>query len=56
MQEIRWSGWRLKFFFTAGAILWVFSGAGIFVLPPSKHNYIYILSIIVGAANALMTV
>ncbi|CAL9210449.1 unnamed protein product [Musa hybrid cultivar] len=56
LQEIRWSGWRLKLFFTAGAILWVFSGAGIFVLPPSKHNYIYILSIIVGAANALMTV
>ncbi|XP_009408462.2 uncharacterized protein LOC103990896 [Musa acuminata AAA Group] len=56
LQEIRWSGWRLKLFFTAGAILWVFSGAGIFVLPPSKHNYIYILSIIVGAANALMMV
>lgn len=56
MQEIRWSGWRLKAFFNAGAILWMFSGAGVSVLPDSMHNLMYILSIAIGAANALMTV
>ncbi|RWW75933.1 hypothetical protein BHE74_00015996 [Ensete ventricosum] len=53
--EIRWSGWRLKAFFNAGAILWMFSGAGVSVLPDSMHNLMYILSIAIGAANALMT-
>lgn len=56
MQEIRWSGLRLKTFFTAGAILWIFSGLGVFVLPGRMHNLMYPLSMIIGAANALMMV
>ncbi|WOL04223.1 hypothetical protein Cni_G12944 [Canna indica] len=56
LQEMRWSGWRLKAFFTAGAILWIFSGAGVFILPGRMHNLMYILSIAIGIANALMTV
>ncbi|XP_074584786.1 uncharacterized protein LOC141840637 [Curcuma longa] len=56
LQEIRWSGLRLKIFFTAGAILWIFSGAGVFVLPGRMHNLMYPLSLIIGAANALMMV
>ncbi|KAG6512807.1 major facilitator superfamily domain-containing protein 12-like isoform X1 [Zingiber officinale] len=56
LQEIRWSGFRLKIFFTAGAILWIFSGAGVFVLPGRMHNLMYPLSVIIGAANALMMV
>lgn len=56
LQEIRWNGWRLKAFFAAGAILWIFAGVGIFILPSDKHNFMYIVSIAVGVANALMTV
>ncbi|XP_020091978.1 major facilitator superfamily domain-containing protein 12-like isoform X3 [Ananas comosus] len=55
-QETRWTSLRLKTFFTAGAILWVVSGAGIFVLPSKLHDIMYVLSIIIGVANALMTV
>ncbi|PKA57422.1 hypothetical protein AXF42_Ash013610 [Apostasia shenzhenica] len=56
LQEISWSGSRLKAFFTVGALLWIFSGAGIFILPSSLRNIIYILSITIGIANALMMV
>lgn len=56
LQEIRWTGWRLKAFFTGGAIFWIFSGAGIFFLPSELHNLMYILSVTIGVANALMTV
>ncbi|OAY64083.1 Major facilitator superfamily domain-containing protein 12, partial [Ananas comosus] len=56
LQETRWTSLRLKTFFTAGAILWVVSGAGIFVLPSKLHDIMYVLSIIIGVANALMTV
>lgn len=56
LQEMRWTGWRLKAFFTVGATLWIFSGAGIFILPTDMHNLMYIVSVAVGVANALMTV
>ncbi|CAA6659055.1 unnamed protein product [Spirodela intermedia] len=56
LQEMKWNGWRLKFFYTIGAILWIFSGAGIFFLPSKIHNFMYLLSITTGIANALMTV
>ncbi|KAK1260001.1 hypothetical protein QJS04_geneDACA010138 [Acorus gramineus] len=56
LQEIKWTGWRLKVFFTAGAVLWIFSGAGIFILPSNLHNFMYLLSVTTGVANALMTV
>ncbi|ONK59577.1 uncharacterized protein A4U43_C08F7890 [Asparagus officinalis] len=56
LQEIKWTSWRLKAFFSAGAVLWMLSGAGIFVLPSTMHNFMYLLSIIVGISNALMMV
>eukprot|EP00268_Persea_americana_P017733 TRINITY_DN1858_c1_g1_i1.p1 TRINITY_DN1858_c1_g1~~TRINITY_DN1858_c1_g1_i1.p1 ORF type:complete len:460 (+),score=60.97 TRINITY_DN1858_c1_g1_i1:427-1806(+) len=56
LQEIKWTGKRLKIIFTVGAILWVFSGAGILFLPSELHGFMYLLSIIIGVANALMTV
>ncbi|XP_010243429.1 PREDICTED: major facilitator superfamily domain-containing protein 12-like isoform X2 [Nelumbo nucifera] len=56
LQEMKWTGQRIKAFFTAGGILWIFSGAGIFLLPSSLHNLMYLLSVIIGVANALMTV
>ncbi|KAL6656844.1 hypothetical protein ACP70R_004624 [Stipagrostis hirtigluma subsp. patula] len=56
LQETRWSSWRLKVYFSAGAVLWILSGVGIVVLPSRMHNFMYAISIIIGAANALMTV
>ncbi|XP_062189750.1 uncharacterized protein LOC133892813 [Phragmites australis] len=56
LQETRWSSWRLKVYFSAGAALWILSGLGIVVLPSRMHNFMYAISIIIGAANALMTV
>lgn len=51
-----WTGWRLKSFFTAGAIFWIFSGAAMFVLPSMMHNWMYLFSVTIGIANALMMV
>uniref|UniRef100_A0A0E0EDJ4 Major facilitator superfamily (MFS) profile domain-containing protein n=1 Tax=Oryza meridionalis TaxID=40149 RepID=A0A0E0EDJ4_9ORYZ len=56
LQETRWSSWRLKNYFSAGAMLWILSGVGIVVLPSGMHNFMYALSITIGVANALMTV
>ncbi|XP_072974336.1 uncharacterized protein [Typha angustifolia] len=56
LQEIRWTCFRLKALFTVGAILWIFSGVALFGLPSKMHDLMYVLSVIVGAANALMTV
>lgn len=56
LQEMTWTGQRLKVFFTAGSVLWILSGAGILILPSSMHDLMYLLSIIIGVANALMTV
>ncbi|NP_001132176.1 uncharacterized isoform X1 [Zea mays] len=56
LQETRWSSWRLKLYFSAGAVLWILSGLGIVFLPSRMHNLMYAISIIIGAANALMTV
>ncbi|KMZ62392.1 Major facilitator superfamily protein [Zostera marina] len=56
LQEMKWNGRRLKAFFTAGGVIWIFSGIGIFILPNKFHNLMYILSITTGVANALMMV
>ncbi|KAF8403952.1 hypothetical protein HHK36_012059 [Tetracentron sinense] len=56
LQEITWTGQRLKAFYTAGGTLWIFSGAGILFLPSSMHALMYLLSITIGVANALMVV
>ncbi|KAJ1291584.1 hypothetical protein BS78_02G326700 [Paspalum vaginatum] len=56
LQETRWSSWRLKLYFSAGAVLWILSGVGIVLLPSKMHNLMYAISIVIGAANALMTV
>ncbi|WVZ66474.1 hypothetical protein U9M48_015685 [Paspalum notatum var. saurae] len=56
LQETRWSSWRLKLYFSAGAVLWILSGVGIVLLPSRMHNLMYAISIVIGAANALMTV
>uniref|UniRef100_A0ACD5UMA0 Uncharacterized protein n=2 Tax=Avena sativa TaxID=4498 RepID=A0ACD5UMA0_AVESA len=56
LQETRWSSWSLKTYFSTGAMLWILSGVGIVLLPSRMHNFMYVLSITIGAANALMTV
>ncbi|KAG0484080.1 hypothetical protein HPP92_012164 [Vanilla planifolia] len=56
LQEMSWTGSRLKTFFTIGAILWIFSGSGILFLPSRLRDIMYLLSITIGIANALMMV
>ncbi|CAK9177438.1 unnamed protein product [Ilex paraguariensis] len=56
LQEITWTGKLLKAFYSAGGVLWTFCGAGILFLPKSMSAFMYIFSIFIGIANALMTV
>ncbi|WMV49771.1 hypothetical protein MTR67_043156 [Solanum verrucosum] len=56
LQELKWSGERLKAFFSAGGLLWLFCGAVVIFLPINMHAFMYVLSILIGIANALMMV
>ncbi|PKI42106.1 hypothetical protein CRG98_037559 [Punica granatum] len=55
-QEIAWTSRRLKAYYSAGAIIWMFCGAGIFLLPYNLSGLMYIIAIFIGIANALMMV
>lgn len=56
LKEIQWTGRFLKAYYSAGAIIWIFCGAGILLLPRSMSAFMYIISIFIGIANALMMV
>ncbi|KAA3471523.1 Major facilitator superfamily domain-containing protein 12 [Gossypium australe] len=56
LQEIAWNEQRLKAYYTAGGILWIFCGIAIILLPQSMSLFVYAISIFIGMANALMTV
>ncbi|TYG56089.1 hypothetical protein ES288_D08G035700v1 [Gossypium darwinii] len=56
LQEIAWNEQRLKAYYTAGGILWIFCGTAIILLPRSMSLFVYAISIFIGIANALMTV
>ncbi|CAI0552665.1 unnamed protein product [Linum tenue] len=56
MQEVSWTGQRLKAYFSIGGILWVFCGASIILLPSNMKVYMYVISAFIGVANALMMV
>ncbi|KAK9739989.1 hypothetical protein RND81_03G002700 [Saponaria officinalis] len=56
LQEISWTGSRLKRVFSVGGILWVICGAGILLLPQSSSGFMYLISVFIGIANALMMV
>ncbi|XP_065850843.1 uncharacterized protein [Euphorbia lathyris] len=56
MQEISWTGERLKAYYAAGCIMWLFCGSCVVILPQSMSGYMYVISIFIGIANALMTV
>ncbi|XP_055806739.1 uncharacterized protein LOC129875490 isoform X2 [Solanum dulcamara] len=55
-QELKWSGERLKAFFSAGGLLWLFCGAAVIFLPINMNAFMYVLSILIGIGNALMMV
>lgn len=56
LQEVSWTGHRLKAYFSAGGIVWVFCGALILILPKNMSGFMYLLSVFIGIANALMMV
>ena len=56
LQEIAWTGRRLKAYYSAGCILWIFCGAVILLLTRNMSYVMYIVSVFIGIANALMTV
>ncbi|XAR63378.1 hypothetical protein NMG60_11023291 [Bertholletia excelsa] len=56
LQEMKWNGHRLKLFFSAGGILWICCGAGTLLLPRNMSAIMYLLSIVIGMANALIMV
>lgn len=56
LQEMTWTSQRVKTIYAAGGALWVFCGAGILFLQQSFSPLMYIISVIVGIANALMMV
>lgn len=56
LQELQWTGYRVKAFFTVGALLWIFSGSALYLLPSNMWSYIYFISAIIGVGNALVMV
>lgn len=56
LQEMSWTGHRLKTIYSVGGVLWIFCGAGILFLPQSHSGFMYIISVVIGIANALMMV
>ncbi|WCJ17598.1 Major facilitator superfamily protein [Euphorbia peplus] len=41
MQEISWTGERLKAYYAAGGIIWLFCGSCILILPQNMSSYMY---------------
>lgn len=56
LQELTWTSQRLKAFFAVGGVLWIVCGSAIFFMPSSMKNMMYLLSLVIGIANALITV
>ncbi|CAH9085490.1 unnamed protein product [Cuscuta epithymum] len=56
LQELTWTSQRIKVFYSVGGLLWIFSGIGILLLPRNMNAIMYILSVVIGVANALMMV
>nr|XP_043623034.1 major facilitator superfamily domain-containing protein 12-like [Erigeron canadensis] len=56
LQELTWTGQRLKVFFGVGGILWILCGTAIFFMPTNMKEMMYLLSLVIGIANALITV
>ncbi|KAF9592561.1 hypothetical protein IFM89_015774 [Coptis chinensis] len=56
LQEMTWTGNRLKVFFLLLEVFYGYSQCGDPHSSQSMHNIMYLLSVTIGVANALMTV
>ncbi|KAL1561999.1 major facilitator superfamily domain-containing protein 12-like [Salvia divinorum] len=56
IYEMTWNSHRLKVLYSAGGLLWMISGVSILFLPRSMKYFMYLISVVVGVANALMMV
>ncbi|GAA0161959.1 hypothetical protein Leryth_025709 [Lithospermum erythrorhizon] len=56
LQEFTWTGQRVKAFYSIGGFLWICCGAVILILPSYLSYLMYIFSVLIGVANALMMV
>lgn len=56
LQEIAWTGKLLKAYFSTGCILWILCGAVVMLLTKNMSYAMYIVSVFIGIANALMMV
>ncbi|KAH0782425.1 hypothetical protein KY290_002023 [Solanum tuberosum] len=56
LQELEWSSHRLKAIFSVGGFLWLFCSAVVLSLPINMNVFMYILSVVIGIANAFMMV
>ncbi|XP_042027298.1 major facilitator superfamily domain-containing protein 12-like [Salvia splendens] len=56
LQEMAWSSHRLKVAYSAGGLLWMISGVVVLFLPSSMKYFMYLISVVIGVANALMMV
>ncbi|CDY23426.1 BnaC04g49540D [Brassica napus] len=56
LQEIPWNGKRLKAYYCAGGIIWMFCGVSVLFLPRSINSFMYAVSVFIGIANALILV
>ncbi|XP_061363935.1 uncharacterized protein LOC133307440 [Gastrolobium bilobum] len=56
LQEIAWTGQLLKAYYSAGCILWIFCGGVILLLNRDMSYVMYIASVFIGIANALIMV
>nr|GMD31544.1 major facilitator superfamily domain-containing protein 12-like isoform X1 [Ipomoea batatas] len=56
LQELTWTSQRIKAFYSVGGILWIFCGIVILLLPRNMNVFMYILSVVIGIANALIMV
>ncbi|KAG6395086.1 hypothetical protein SASPL_145678 [Salvia splendens] len=54
--EMAWSSHRLKVAYSAGGLLWMISGVVVLFLPSSMKYFMYLISVVIGVANALMMV
>ncbi|KVH89337.1 hypothetical protein Ccrd_008675, partial [Cynara cardunculus var. scolymus] len=43
LQELTWTGQRLKAFFSVGGVLWILCGSAIFFMPRSMKDVIYLV-------------
>ncbi|KAK1552656.1 hypothetical protein Q3G72_020981 [Acer saccharum] len=56
LQELAWTGKRLKAYYSVGGILWIICGAAVIILPRSMGAFMYVIAVVMGIATALIMV